>query len=520
MVLNFFKKKSEKETTDTDGEGKAKGEGVHPKGSWAEQGFKRSDRKAKSFFDHAWKASESFNYDYAILHYCNGLRHDPDNMGKHTALLEVSLKRQHNGGKPVTRKQKSAFVLTKAVADKWISDEFVWAHDPKNPVLIRKVIERALDVINIEAEVNIREVVYWYGNILLANLQETKDSKDMYVFAMESFEKVEAFDRAVEACKLAIMAHNKASTKGPDDDLEHQLKTLEADLAFEKGKFDKSSVEAQRDAEGQRKRDLGGMKAGSAEAKQELLASLLEDYYKDTSDSGALGKVLRLLVDMETDESENQAIALLTSVFEEAGQYKYKMQIGDIRIKQASRHLRLLKQASIQDPADESIKQRFAELNRKKLTFELEEFTERVKNYPTEMGIKFELGRRLVIFKKYDDAIGMFQQSKASPKHRAISHDLLGQCYMVKGWYDEAVDTLNDGIEAHPITDDRIGLSLRYQLIHALEAAAKANKDISLAKEAQKHASSILQSDISYKDIREVIQRTKQLVLELRGDDD
>ena len=197
-----------------------------------------------------------------------------------------------------------------------------------------------------------------------------------------------------------------------------------------------------------------------------------------------------------------------------------RFQIGDIRIKQAARHLRLLKQASAKDPADESIKKRFAELNRKKLTFELEEFTDRVKNYPTELGLKFELGRRYVIFKKYDDAIGMFQQAKSSPKHRAVSHDFLGQCYMVKKWFDEAVDTLKEGIEAHPITDDRVGLSLRYQLIHALEAAARTNKDIELGKEAQKYASSILQSDINYKDIREVIARTKKLVIELRGDGD
>ena len=321
MVFNLFKKKTDKQSSEVE----SGGESLHPKGSWAEQGFKRSDRKAKSFFDFGWKAAESFNYDYAIYCYANGLRHDPDNMDKHTSLLEVALKRQHNGGKSVSRKQKNDFVLTKAVADKWIFDEFIWAHDPKNPALIRKVIEKALDVIAVEGEVRMGEVVYLFGNILLANLQEGKGNKEMYVFAMESFKQVQSFDRAIEACKLAIMAHNKASTKGPDDDLEHELKTLEADLAFEKGKFDKSSIEAQRDAEGQRMRDLGGMKAGTAEAKQELLDSLLEEYHKDTSDSGALDKVIRVLMGMETDDSEKQAIELLSGVFAEGGQYKYKV---------------------------------------------------------------------------------------------------------------------------------------------------------------------------------------------------
>ncbi len=516
MAMNFFKKKEKK----TSSSQVIDGDSVHLKGSMAEQGFKRSDRKAKAFFDHGWKAAESFNYDYAILHYCNGLRHDPDNMDKHTALLEVALKRQHNGGKPVTRKQTSDFVLTKAVADRWIYEEFVWAHDPKNPKLIRRVIERALDVIPVELEVNIAEVVYMYGNILLKNLQETKDSKEMYVFAMESYEEVGALDRAVEACKLAIMAHNKASTKGPDDDLESKLKSLEAEVALEKGQFDKSSVEAQRDAEGQRKRDLSSMKAGSAEAKRELLEALLEDYRENPTDAGMINKVARAMVSMETDEADAQAIGILTKVLEETEQYKYRVQLGDIKIKQAARHLRLLKQAMAKQPGDESLKKKFLDLNRKKLLFEVEEFTDRVKHYPTELGLKYELGRRLVIFKKYDDAISMFQQSKSSPKHRAVSHDYLGQCYMAKGWSDEAVDTLKAGIEAHPITDDRTGLSLRYLLIHALEDTARTNKDIELAKEAQKYASAILQSDINYKDIRDVIQRTKKLVLELRGNDD
>src|SRR5690606_26847329 len=114
---------------------------------------------------------------------------------------------------------------------------------------------------------------------------------------------------------------------------------------------------------------------------------------------------------------------LLGSMLEQTGQYRYKVRIGDAKIKQFARNLRELKSRMEADKNDTQARKDFERLYRERMNFELQEYNERVKNYPTDLGLKFELGRRLFAFKKFDEAIGMFQQSKADPKYRAVCHE-------------------------------------------------------------------------------------------------
>ena len=47
------------------------------------EGFKRSLRKANTFFDYGDTAADSKNFDYAVECYIGGLRHSPDNLDRH-----------------------------------------------------------------------------------------------------------------------------------------------------------------------------------------------------------------------------------------------------------------------------------------------------------------------------------------------------------------------------------------------------------------------------------------------------
>ena len=59
--------------------------------------FKRDQRKASRFFEHASATADSRNYDYAIELYVSGLKFDPDNLDKHEALYEVAKRRKVGG---------------------------------------------------------------------------------------------------------------------------------------------------------------------------------------------------------------------------------------------------------------------------------------------------------------------------------------------------------------------------------------------------------------------------------------
>ena len=71
------------------------------------------------------------------------------------------------------------------------------------------------------------------------------------------------------------------------------------------------------------------------------------------------------------------------------------MQMGDVRMKQFKRNMRVLREAVKADPNDKEMLRQYQELNKERLAFELAEFRERADHIPTDLQIKFELGARL-----------------------------------------------------------------------------------------------------------------------------
>ena len=88
--------------------------------------------------------------------------------------------------------------------------------------------------------------------------------------------------------------------------------------------------------------------------------------------------------------------------------------MGDIQMKQFNRVLRQIKAKIDKTPDDRDLVGKYEAGRAKQLAFELQEFTDRCKNYPTDMSLRYELGRRLYLSGKHDDAIGAFQQAKAA----------------------------------------------------------------------------------------------------------
>ena len=142
-------------------------------------------------------------------------------------------------------------------------------------------------------------------------------------------------------------------------------------------------------------------------------------------------------------------------------------------------------------------------------------YTECTKQYPTDRKWRYDLGRVLFSVRQYDKAVEQLQQSVSDAKYRVQSLLLLGQSYNAQNWFDEAIDTLEKSRDAHKSSDDKIALEIRYHLMIAFEKSAIDGKNIDRAKEAQKVASEILQTDINFKDIRQHMERIRALAKEL-----
>ncbi|MHB1158082.1 MAG: tetratricopeptide repeat protein [Phycisphaerales bacterium] len=466
----------------------------------------RDPRKARAWFDRAKTVADTRNYEYAIQSYISGLRFEPDNMDAHEALRDVSLKYKVNGGKPagMMEAMKSG---GKEPLDKMLNAEMLWAKDPTNPAHALKVMEEAT-----AAELN--EVAYWIGQFVVeANRSSKRPNKAVYLKVKDLYRNMEAFDKAAEACALAV---NMDSNNG---ELVRELHNLQAETTLMKGGYGEENGDFKKgikDAAKQKALNQDDAIASSADQLDEQIARLKTEYEDAPDDFQRLGKLIRALLQKEDSASEEVGIRLLTDAFERSGQYRFKMQVGDIRMRQFNRALREIRNQLKAKPGDAALKDQLRKTATTQVRYELEEFTERVKNYPTDMGLKYQLGRRQLVLGHHDEAIASFQEAQADPKHRAAALRYLGEAFNAKGWFDEAIDTYRRGMESHERQDDTLALELRYDLMDALESKSRHDKNTELATEASRIGSQIAQVDINFKDIRARIDKLRKLLDELR----
>ncbi len=505
MDFNPFSKKNGKNKD---------GDGEKP----AAEPWKVDTRKAAKFFHHAEAVADSRQYDLAIEYYISGLKLEPDRHSRHLELYDVARRRKVNGGKPMTLGEKLKSKSGKHPIDRLLFAERAFSKDPLDHESALTMMEHALAATAHEADLDFSELAYWIGEIALDLAQRTKKpDKKHFVRLTEMFVQLERYDRAAEACRIA------AALDPGSIDLFQRIKDLEAEQMMNEGKFGSGKEggfqESVRDADRQRELAEGDMIVKTESIVEANIARAREAYQEEPENVDLLAKFVNALLAKKDEAAEQEAIDLLENAYRQSSQYKFKMQAGDIRMRQLRRQVRAAEQA-FQTDASDANKQAAKQLRQRRDEWELEEFKERVKNYPTDMRVRYELGVRHFSLKQYDEAIGEFQKSQADPRHRAASYGYLGQCYIASEWLDEAIDAFNLGIEAHPTHDDKLGLELRYLLMNALEKSATQDKSPDKAQLAQKTASQILQTNINYSDIRERMNQIKTLVGELQQSDD
>lgn len=514
MAFGFFKKKPP-----TDGEGAANAAGADGKSNpppAAPAPPKVDPRKAFAWFERGKTMADSSQYDYAIECYILGLKVDPDNVNQHEALIEVAKRRKVAGGKPapVMDKIKGG---GKDPVDRFLHAEMLWAKEPLNKQLMLIAMERAVEVDQVRDDLNMGEIANWIGELILDQNQYDKPlSKQDLVKLRDLFRAIGVYPKAIDACRRALAMDRL------NPELNTTLKNLEAELTLQTGKFDQmgkdsSFVDKVKDQAKQTDLERQDRLSKTDRDLDSLIETRRLELEADPSDPIRIAKLAASLAEKETDETQEEAIKLYKQLLEKTGHSNYKSEAGRIRIRQLGRHARLAKRDADLKPQDKKLAEIAQEKLRQLRQFELDEFTDRVKTYPSDMEARFRMGELLYMFKRNDDAIAAFQTTKLTPKYRAASCEYLGRCFLAQGWLDEAIQSLRDGIEAYDRMDDKLGLDLRYRLMGALEKFAIQHRDIEAAREAVKWGSQVLQSNINHRDIKPRMEGVRKLVTQLQN---
>ena len=492
----FRKKTSEPDDGDSGGE---------------ESVFTPQPEKARKFFDHARTAADSFNYDYALTCYASGIKLDPATMSAHEEMLEVAVKYMNKGGKPAGGKEIREIDDDTPVGE-FAAAELAWMKDIRSIKLGLKAIEAA-------AKADQQEWGHWVAPRVLKLIrgQKKRPSKGLLVSAMELFSKVECWDEA-------LIAGNMAREIDPSDNqLAGDLNDLSVQRAMDEGGYERAAGEEGgyremvRDLEKQKELEEGDAITTSQSVEERNLQRAREDYEKSPQIPDVLNRYAQLLKKQGTPETDQQAYDIYIKGFADAGEYRFRMLAGGIKIEQLERKIRDLDAQLETKPDNEALKSQRDAVRKELLELQLEEYTERVAKYPTDRHCKYDLGLVMLELERFEEAMGQFQASKDEPKLRVRAGHRLGECFAAVGWHREAIGEFEEAIEATDATERDRELDIRYDLMVSLIAHAREEESVELAKQALDICSGIARKNITYRDIRERRKEIDTLIRELSG---
>ncbi len=474
----------------------------------AGEGVPHEPDKAAKFFQHARTAHDSTNYEYAMRLWLGGLRFDPASMtGTESFVKSAQAFVSDSGGKK-PGKEVSGAISGRSGVDKYLNALLDWAVRPQDPAVGVKAFELA-------AELNLPEPAFFVGEfVLAAAAQDKKPRKEILVKVMNCFAKIGAFDRALKAGEAAYRLDNTDGTLGA------HVRNLAAQATMNQGGYDQSGQAGGfraniRDAEKQRQLIESERIVKTEEVKDRVLAGAEEEYKKRPDDIPILKRLVQALLERGKSEDEDRALALLSEAHERTHQYAFRAQAGEIRLRRQSRVVSDLRARSEASPDDASLKEQFQVARHDFEQARVAELLAKAEAYPTDLTVKFELGKSFLKLGKQWEAIEQLQEAQNEPKHRAEALGLMAGAFFGVDYLDESIETFRRALETRDLLP-ALNLELRYGLLTALQKKAETARDLAAAEEADKIASSIAIQQITFKDIRQRRETIKKLVIDLK----
>jgi tetratricopeptide (TPR) repeat protein len=450
-------------------------------------------KKAKVFFDRGNTVAGTGNYEYAIEMYLQGLAIDPDAVEAHGTLRDFSLKRKASGGKGLGMTER--WKLARPTSDdkaNMLNAEKLLAYDPGNTddmILMLQNAQRG----------GFYDTVMWLGPILQkANADSKKPDFNKFIILKDVYKGLHQWKHAVDA------AHYAALMKPDDMDLHTEVKHLAAMLTMDEGKYgsSRSFRDSVRDMNAQQSHLDADKGVQDLDAVGRMIAGAERELAAEPEEVGKLMKLVDILVKTEDPQHENRAVELLEDAHARTGQFRFRQNIGRIRLAQWARMDRSERAEYEKAKTDPAARKRYEEFFREKTIEELKEYQLWAENYPTDSGIRFDVAKRMFLLGQFDEAIPVFQQVRNDPKFRTEAGILLGRAFLDAQFVDEAVDTLSSVIGEYQLKGDARSIDMHYWYGRALEA----RKDTAGAIKA---FSQVAQWNFNFRDVQSRIKRLR-----------
>lgn len=459
-----------------------------------------SPEKAQKFFDHAKTAMDTDNFEYAIQHYCNGLKQDPRQKtgldGLWTAVLKF--KDTPLGKKGPSKDTWKAIDGSGDVA-KFVTSVLQWAVSPGDVGAALKAAELGGKV---KADA-VGETIADQAMKLAA--ADKKPRKDVFLKISESYRMLERHDKSLMAAERAL------ALDPTDGDLAAKIRTLAAAATMQKGGYEQAGSEGGfrnmiRDAANQKRLTEQDAIVKTDEALDRIIAQVEADYNSRPTDQFAVQKFVERLIERGHKADLARAIQVLRKGYEDTQQIRFKIRVGELELREAKEQIDKLEADLKKYPDDADAKAIFESLKAQFVERSIEELKVRIAAYPTDNQHKYDLAKLYFYNDRSQDAIGLLQEIQTDPKIRTTVLNMLGLSFLKIGFLPESVATFRQACDVRDVGGE-FGMELRYNLMLALRKVAEEDGDLPAAEEANKIASTIAMQNVKFKDI--ITQRSE-----------
>jgi len=440
-----------------------------------------------ALFKRGEEAFQKRNYDYARDLFLNIVTVEPDNEKARKSLYATCLqKNKETGGSGRIRlaimQGKVSMELAASknnvpkkieIAQKYLCD------DPMNSK-VRTVLAEAL-----------KGQGHWSGCAAESELAVQADPKNIAAAKM-LVESLVHLDRVTDAQKLL----DKIIVFAQDDrDLMKLQRDLAAKMTMSKGFEDAAGRDGFRNALKDADKSAELERASHLVVTEADLAALVERLQAEMDANPTDAKIPKKIGDLYFEKKKDWAEA--REWYRRAS--KLAPQDSTLRDKVDDCSLRIFDEEI--EAAVKSADPKLNELKLSRVKFFVQSYQRRVADRPTDMGLRFELGKGFYLTGENDRAIGEFQQAVKDPKRKRESHIYLGMAFQKKRLFDMA-DTQYGKAEEEGggVLSQATLLSIWYNRAICNREAGKKAEAIALGKK-------IMEQDISYRDISALVEK-------------
>ncbi len=465
-------------------------------------------KRAQQWFTKAADCRERREYDYAIECFITGLEYWPEAVeAGHMPLRSLAIQRQQAGGKkPGLMDGMKRSMTGKDAKKAMLNAEHLLSMDPYNASYGEGLLKNA-------TKAGLLETCKWAAPVVLDILKkDKKPNKTRFASFREALVEAaakagEKKDNADEVFLLeqAVSSLDFLAARMPgDDNIKDELKHLAGRLTIARGKYDEAGDfrESLQDADKQKLLHDSERRKQGEETLEALLQATRKEYEEEPDAPHKVNRYVEVLLRTERPQDEETAIEVLDGAYARTRNYNFKLRADDVRLRQLARQTTKLKAKARDTGSDEDQQQaRLAAMEERQTKMEI--FRERVANYPTDLRLKYLLGRALFEAAEYDEAIPVLQAAQQDPRYRARCQLLLGRAFHERKAPGQAAEILREALERYEGTDE-LSKELLYWLGRAYETAEKRD-------EARDAYGKLLRQDYNYRngDARKRLEELK-----------